>query len=513
MFKKSYTMKLFFLLLFHASLAFAQHENNIWCFGDSAGINFNTSPPSTFISAVKGRGSCVSVADTAGNLLFYGQTFYYPLWMQGGHPDLTAVFNKNHQLMDNGDNIIGEGWYQELTSFRDPGNDNRYYLFSLNVTGAGAHEGLYYSIIDMTLNNGLGKVVSKNNMLLNDFMADGLAAVKHGNGRDWWIVCRKCFALSTGLPVTDYYLFLISPSGVSGPFIQVAGQPTVYNIAKLVFSPSGNKMIYFNARGLFEYYSFDRCTGDISLLQTVFPEITSYKTFFGGAFSPDETKFYLQTIAYPDTNYLVQFNLAASNIALSADTLSMQIYPTQIGGDARLAPDGKIYVSKPYYDGLNFIFPYPDTTYNIYNSYIGVVNYPDSLGAACDYQPYSFFLGGARTYSGLPNNPVFGLGPLVNSMCDTITGMENPTQATLPLLNVFFESSWGLLYVNAHNLKFNSCTLNIFDSYGRLIYTEKTSIQPPFYSTQINCSTWSSGVYSVQLISENTKLTARFAKP
>ena len=88
-------MKLFFLLLFHASLAFAQHENNIWCFGDSAGINFNTSPPSTFISAVKGRGSCVSVADTAGNLLFYGQTFYYPLWIQGGHPDLTAVFNKN----------------------------------------------------------------------------------------------------------------------------------------------------------------------------------------------------------------------------------------------------------------------------------------------------------------------------------------------------------------------------------------------------------------------------------
>ena len=146
-------------------------------------------------------------------------------------------------------------------------------------------------------------------------------------------------------------------------------------------------MIYFNARGLFEYY----CLTDV---QEIF---LYYKLFFLKSLIrlslvvpfPDETKFYLQTIAYPDTNYLVQFNLVASNIALSADTLSMQIYPTQIGGDARLAPMVK-FMSKPYYDGLNFIFPYPDTTYNIYNSYIGVVNYPDSLGAACDYQPYSF---------------------------------------------------------------------------------------------------------------------------
>ncbi len=206
---------LLFFIFYLPLLTQAQLQNNIWCFGDSAGINFNTSPPTTFISSVKGRGSCLSVADSSGNLLFYGQTFYYPLWIQGGIFKITAVYNKNHQLMENGDTLIGQGWYQEIISINDPGNTNRYYLFTVAVTDAGLTQGFYYSIIDMSNNGGLGKVVSKNNMLLNDFMGDCVGAVKHGNGRDWWVVTRKSNALVTGVPVTDYYFYLITPTLVA----------------------------------------------------------------------------------------------------------------------------------------------------------------------------------------------------------------------------------------------------------------------------------------------------------
>ncbi|MBL0341878.1 MAG: hypothetical protein IPP71_13625 [Bacteroidetes bacterium] len=60
----------------------------------------------------------------------------------------------------------------------------------------------------------------------------------------------------------------------------------------------------------------------------------------------------------------------------------------------------------------NFPYPYPDI-YNMYNMNLSVINQPDSLGATCDFQPYSFYLGGKRTYVGLPNNPDYELGPLI----------------------------------------------------------------------------------------------------
>ena len=77
-------MKLKFIFVFLASVLLvtdeskAQNRNSIWCFGDSAGINFsNINNPVPFTSSVEGRGSCVSIADNNGNLLFYSNTWMY----------------------------------------------------------------------------------------------------------------------------------------------------------------------------------------------------------------------------------------------------------------------------------------------------------------------------------------------------------------------------------------------------------------------------------------------------
>jgi hypothetical protein len=84
----------------------AQRGNN-WCFGDSSGIDFNTSPPTIFITSVKSRGSCASISDSLGQLLMYSYTRATIIG------NTTKVFNKTHALMQNGDNIVGEGWYYE----------------------------------------------------------------------------------------------------------------------------------------------------------------------------------------------------------------------------------------------------------------------------------------------------------------------------------------------------------------------------------------------------------------
>ena len=63
---------IFILIIFISSLtlsfsAYSQKQNNIWCFGDSAGIDFNNLiNPTPFSSSLDTRGSCVSIADTNG---------------------------------------------------------------------------------------------------------------------------------------------------------------------------------------------------------------------------------------------------------------------------------------------------------------------------------------------------------------------------------------------------------------------------------------------------------------
>ena len=43
---------------------------------------------------------------------------------------------------------------------------------------------------------------------------------------------------------------------------------------------------------------------------------------------------------------------------------------------------------------------------------LSVIHQPNELGALCDFRLYNFYLGGHRSYHGLPNNPNYELGPL-----------------------------------------------------------------------------------------------------
>ena len=70
--KRILTTFIFLLLIFFPELSNCQKQNNIWCFGDSSGIDFNDSlNPIPISTSVRTRGSCVSYADSSGQLLFY----------------------------------------------------------------------------------------------------------------------------------------------------------------------------------------------------------------------------------------------------------------------------------------------------------------------------------------------------------------------------------------------------------------------------------------------------------
>ncbi len=477
------------LLLTATHFSAAQNRNSVWCFGDSALIDFgDTSNVIIGSCGLDTRGSCVSISNETGDLLFYANT------RAGFGTFTTVVFNITGNLMQNGDLIMGEGWYNELVILPNPADDSTYYLFSLGVAGI---YGLYYSIIDMRLNNGLGSVMSKNNLLQSFPMVDCLNAVKHGNGRDWWIIFRQDPQFN---PSDEFLTYLITPNGISNYTSQNIGGYIYSNNGDIVFSPSGNKFLSMNPAGLVEILNFDRCSGIITLDNHIEDNVLTPPShnLWHGAFSSDESKLYIT--ASDTITYLYQYDLNAPNISASKDA----------GGGLKLAPDNNIYLALGYYNGMQFPYPYPDSVFNMYNMNLSIINSPDSLGTACDFQPYSFYLGGKRTYLGLPNNPDYELGSLVGSSCDSLTSISEKPFVSDPELLIYYASDWQTAFINANKLKGTKYLLEVFDLHGKSIFRESGKISPPYFTKNLNCSGFAKGMYVVNLITDKEKLSKKF---
>ncbi|MEZ5069342.1 MAG: T9SS type A sorting domain-containing protein, partial [Bacteroidia bacterium] len=329
------------------------------------------------------------------------------------------IFTNQHQIMQNGDTVQGEAWYNELTIIPKPNSNNLYYLFSMSETNVPT-QGMWYSLVDMNANGGLGSVIVKNVRMNNFRNADCVTAIKHGNGRDWWVFSKYS---TNSTSFNRFYTYLVTPDTIMPPIVQNLNNAADGDVQRIIFNSKGTKMMQINPLGFMCEYDFDRCTAAITNPHLIFPEQTSNynRLFWSGAYSPNDSLFYISTNRFfgIDTSYLFQFDLTAANIPLSCDTLYQFVQPVQ-AGTIRLAPDNKLYMTC-FYDWGFPGFPYPDSVRNMYNENLSVVNYPDSLGAACDFQPFSFYLGGKRTYWGLPNNPDYNLGAVVGSPCDTLT--------------------------------------------------------------------------------------------
>ena len=492
------------VILFHSLNGLSQNRHSVWCFGDSALIDFSdTSNIIVGSSGLDTRGSCASISNQLGELLFYAFT------RAGLGGNTTLVFDSTHQMMQNGDNIIGRGWYNELIIVPNPADDSTYYLFSIGVTSI---FGIYYSIIDMRLNGGVGAVVLKNQQLNTFEQVDCLSVIKHGNGRDWWMLSRKSDHL-TGGSNNDWYIYLVTPDTIQAMPVQSIGAQNRTNSGRICFSKTGDKLVFTNLLNVVEVFNFDRCSGLLSNTLTIESDLGSspYPFNWSCAFSGDGSKLYITT---NDTlSFLYQYDLNASNIAASKDTLWSTNFPKFACGALKLAPDNKIYLSNWYYNGSQNPYPYADSMYNMYNMNLSVINQPDSLGLACNYTPYSFYLGGKRTYVGLPNNPDYNLGPLVGNPCDTLVGTSEVLLTIItPQLNLFYHPECQTAFINANDLSGTKVTMEIFDAHGKMVHQEDIQIVNGYYTRNFNMTGMAEGMYFVNLISSGQRLTGKLVK-
>ncbi|MBA2563281.1 MAG: T9SS type A sorting domain-containing protein [Chitinophagaceae bacterium] len=499
--KKNYILFICFIL---PLLSSSQDRGNIWCFGDSAGIDFNNlNNPIPINTGLRTRGSCASISDTTGNLLFYAGDR-----TNTAGDYTTLVYNNEHNVMPNGDSIVGEGWYNEIIILPMPENDSIFFLFVISTAlGPG---GLYYSIINMNADSGRGNVISKNNQLQIFSIVDCLNAIKHGNGRDWWLMFRRYDGTNTTTN-NEFYSYLISPNGITNFQMQQVGSLANTGLGQLKFNSTGDRMVFNSFKGTLELFEFDRCTGVISNSQVIFLENSGppWPARWSSEFSPDGN--YLYVCNNPDSTFLYQYDLNSTNI--SSSQILLWMIPKEIqrnsGGLLKLGPNNKIYFSSVYYNGF-FPYPYPDSVYNMYNMNLGVIHFPDSLGTLCDFQPYSFYLGGKRTYWGLPNNPDYDMPALTGSPCDSLTSISDIPISSEAELFVYYASDWQTAFINANKIKGTNYHLEVFDLLGKSIFRESGKMIPPYYTKNLNCAGFAKGMYVVNLVTNKEKITKRF---
>jgi len=478
---------------------FAQFTDKVWCFGDSAGIDFSSGGTAPITTPYRSQGGSTSICDSAGQLLFYVRSIsdLNLFWYNG------LVINKNYQVMLNGDSILGSGFYHEHIIIPYPGFNNLYYTLNNSLTSS---LNLKYSVIDIDQNGGIGAVIQKNVSLSSVDFTDAMSVSRHGNGRDWWIVLHDW---DPSIGSSNFYKFLVDPSGISGPSIQSIGTLHKNDVSNLLFTKDGSKLLATNYLGLVEVFDFDRCTGVLSnniLIST--QNGSSQKQFAGSSFSPSGRFVYVSVtnnIFNGDSLRLYQFDLQAANIPASKTTIYNAIVPAS-GGLHALGPDGKIYMACTYETG----YPYADTVRNMYNENLSVINYPDSPGVACDFQPFSFYLGGNRCYWGLPNNANYSLGPDSGSFCDTLTvGILQYYNHVKNELMVFYHPQWQTAFVNAKGLKGKNGLLILYNINGKKIKQINKKIIDGYFTYDLNMSGCSRGIYIMQLITERGTLSKK----
>ncbi|OFY99891.1 MAG: hypothetical protein A3K10_05915, partial [Bacteroidetes bacterium RIFCSPLOWO2_12_FULL_31_6] len=218
------------ILLFMFFTNYIQAQNsqinrtNHWFFGGQAGINFTSG---TAVADTNGQlvayAGTSSISDTAGNLLMYteGQN----------------IWNKNHQIMPNGTGLFGLGTpTQGSVIIPKPLNDNIYYIFTCDGTESLPDKGVRYSVVDMTLNGGLGDVIVKNELLFSP-SGEQLGATMHANCTDVWIMGHELYS-------NNYRAYLLTDNGVdtNNVVINTIGNYSSFRGLGLRFSPNGKKM-------------------------------------------------------------------------------------------------------------------------------------------------------------------------------------------------------------------------------------------------------------------------------
>ena len=506
---KLYISIIISLLVYNVGIA--QKHDNIWFWGSggntaaikSASFNFSTTPytlDSMSRNMSMNRVGNV-ISDTAGQLLFYSNG----IWIN----------NHSHQMMDNGDSLnpgpytnqarpVGYFVWESAMIIPHPKQHNKYYMFhqgwDYDSSQANFLGRLYYTLVDMNANNGLGRVELKNQILLegltDSICAGQLEMVKHANGYDWWLL-QPIFGKN------GFHTFLIHGDSITKVYKQHVGRQNRIDgpegFGQAVFTRDGRKYLRYDYQNQLDIFDFDRCTGRLSRHKYVNIDTSLGR---GMAVSPSG-----QFIYFSLFTYVLQYDLWAADIEASRDTVA--IFDGTYSYDPlfghwfylfELAPDNKIY-------GYT------------YGPYLHVINNPDARGDSCDFRQHGILL----PYDNgqfVPNNPNYRLAALSDTACvrrehgssyidgEEVVYSSVATFAENPDFLIYPNPATAALYIEIENSENQKAVILIYNNLGQLV--AKSDFSGRYASVDIKGL--AAGSYTCQLILAGQRAVRKFVK-
>jgi len=332
-------------------------EGNNWYFGNSGRMTWNTvqtivdngktltglPTPITTPSAMGSQHEGVfCMSDKDGNLLFYSNGM--------------TIWNRNNMVMSNGTDMFGhESSAQSGIVIPYPEQDGKYIAFSasMNINSSfppGPGNRVAYSIIDMSLADGLGAVTTEKNILLTGHkgvLGESISAVRHSNGVDFWFVAvGKGAGANSCLNVWKVTSAGVDPVCVGSYPLNTNTNPEAPANGYLRFSVDGKYFAWGEHMSL-EFANPRLHFGEFNPSNGTFPTIKDMDNghpIYGVEFSPSTELLYMS--GYDANVHIYKFAelLAAPNPPTGVGYRAM-IAANDYVGALQLGPDGRIYTS------------------------------------------------------------------------------------------------------------------------------------------------------------------------
>ena len=483
-------------LLFVLSLCNAQYRNNKWLIGaeylwpfggtkiefTNNARNINLDPRNTWFR------SCFSgLSDKDENWFIYSNG--------------SVICNKNHDTLVNGVDLgpgasqsyiyTGLAGQSQIVFFPGDTVNQRHYLFHQNTklslpghpmgnNPSSMH--LYYSLIEPTALNGQGEVISKNNLVISDTMENSnVLAIRHANGRDWWVVVKKFYE-------DLFYAILVTPDSVYAPISYSTQSPKSVIGGQACFSPDGKYYASFSSTSQLKIYDFDRCSGTLSNYRGKF---ISNQISGSTSFSPNSRYLYITSV-----DSMWQFDMQATDV-LSSQTFIAKwdgFIDSTLGNQTVflwhwLAPDGKIYIVSGNQARV-----------------LHVINNPDMPGQACDFQQHSVTIPTVNRFT-VPTSINLALFNEHDSPCDTLgVGIPQP-QNTNSVLKITPNLSDGIFSIEYIPQRVSGM-LYVYDIAGAEVYREYVSPYSSIKNLDLS-QKLNNGLYAISLVFGKNNLTQK----
>ncbi len=370
--------------------AFSQNQASNWYFGYGGGIKFNlenNSISSSNDGKLFTNEGCATISDPLGNLLFY--------------TDGTTVWNRNHEPMPNGLGLFGNSSStQSAIIVPKPDDDTIYYIFTVDTSqfeDDPSDMGFNYSVVDMTLDGGLGDISQKNINLL-EFCSEKLTAVvKDCQTKSVWVIT---FASENGTETiyNTFHSFEVNSMGVNITPVKspISSLNALDRRGYIKASPDGTKLAVANVQDGLHLFDLDTSTGTVTNHNELSINNDNSPFPYGIEFSPNSELLYVHAsndfsdffnpLPSNHSSVLIQYDLISSDIEASQVILDNR---SLFRGALQLAPNGKIYRAL-------------SATYNEGSPYLGVINNPNNRGTTSNYQHNAVNLGVNNSSQGLP---------------------------------------------------------------------------------------------------------------